>query len=224
MHRVTVALVAATILVFGFIGSAPTRSDAQTASPAPGATPSMDGLCVGNGGANWWSADVRPAGQNDAAVYPATPVAASPVATPTVPSTVATSPPERPFHLYLVEIRLAPDECMPYSAAGNRKRGAIVMMVQQGTVRFQWEPLPSGIGGTDPVVVQGDAGGRATPPPGGQAGEVPQGTPQTLFPGDWITLNQEVNFSYRNVGSDTAIILKAVWTNSGGGGCGGGCR
>jgi hypothetical protein len=224
MHRVTVALVAATVLVFGFMGGAPTRSDAQTGSPAPPATPSMDGLCVGNEGANWLAADVRPTGQADAAVYPATPVAASPVAATPAATGTATTPVERPYQLYLVEIRLAPDECMPYSALGNQKRGAIVMIVQQGTVKFQWEPLASGIQGDKPAVVRGDARGRATAPPGGQPGEVPAGTPQTLVPGDWITLNQEVKFSYRNVGSDTAIILKAVWTNSGGGGCGGGCR
>ena len=58
----------------------------------------------------------------------------------------------------------------------------------------------------------------------GGAATVPSGSPQPLYPGDWITQDQKVLFSYFNAGSDTAIILKAVWAAPDGGGCGGGCK
>jgi hypothetical protein len=98
------------------------------------------------------------------------------------------------------------------------------MLVQQGTITFQWEPLETGIEGENLAVERGDATGLAPAPPEGQAGEVPERTPQTLVPGDWITQNQEVRFSYRNAGSDNAVILKAVWAEDMPGGCGGGCK
>jgi hypothetical protein len=96
------------------------------------------------------------------------------------------------------------------------------MIVQQGKVEFAWEPaaaLPEPTPAGTPSVQLGDSSAMI--------GAVLPGSDnkQTLYPGDWITLDRRVQFSYRNVGGDSAIIVKAVWArNLGGTGCGGGCK
>jgi hypothetical protein len=207
MHRIAVLVIVAGAVVLGLNAAAPMSLGAQGGTPSPLATPETDGLCINDEGDNWQTVDVQPPGQYTSSVLPVT---------------TALTPGVR--LLYLVVITLPPDQCMPYSALGNQKDGAIVMLVQQGTITFQWEPLETGIEGENPAVERGDATGLAPAPPGGQAGEVPERTLQTLVPGDWITQNQEVRFSYRNAGSDNAVILKAVWAEDIPGGCGGGCR
>lgn len=208
MHRFAISAIVAGAVTLGLIATAPSGLGAQEGTPSSLATPDAGGLCVNGEGENWSSVDVQPPGQYDASVRPATTVASTGYRV-----------------LYLVVITLPPDQCMPYSALGNQKDGAIVLMVQQGSIEYQWEPLASGLQESSfPPVVRGDATGLASAPPGGEAGEVLAGTPQTLNTGDWITQNQDVKFSYRNVGSDSAVILKAVWAVDRAGGCGGGCK
>jgi hypothetical protein len=115
--------------------------------------------------------------------------------------------------LYLVEIRLRPGECAPYTILGNQKNGAIVLLVQQGNIEFQWDAY--------------DPASTATVKRGNSMmtlGTILPGTPQPFYPGDWISIDRQVWFTYRNAGADTAIIAKAVWAPHGGGGCHGGCR
>jgi hypothetical protein len=222
MYRVAILALVAITVTLGLIDSTPPRSMARSASASPEATPAatLDGLCnVGMPATppTWESADVRPTGYLDAAAILATPVAATPEASP------APATPE-PDMVYLVVITLPPGHCMPYSAVGNDKEGAIVMIVQQGIVEYQWEPTEEGILGSAPVR-HGDESGHAPPPYKGAAdGEVLERVPILLYPGDWIRQNQRVQFSYRNVGGDSAVILKAVWTVYDPGGCGGGCK
>jgi hypothetical protein len=197
MYRVLAPVLFAILVVIGLIGSSPVDTSALTGSPTPEPSQMPDGLCEPGSPADWEFADVRPSGPLDAAVVPA--------------AELATSEPEPVRELYLVVITLPPGHCMPYSSPGNQK-DAIVMIVQQGAVEYLWEAIP----GTTPTVKRGSSAGSQ--------GLSPEGTPQPLYPGDWVTQDQEVRFSYRNVGGDSAVILKAVWTDPEGGGCSGGCR
>ena len=198
MVRMLAPALCAIALIVGLIGGSPAPSGAVQESASPAASSSPGGICPPGSFEHWDTADVRPTGPLDADVVPA--------------AELTTGEPAPVRHLYLVEIRLPPGGCMPYVSQGNQKDGAIVMIVQQGFILYQWEP----ISGTTPNVKHGDSsGGAAT---------VTAGAPQPLYPGDWITQDQKVLFSYLNAGSDTAIILKAVWAAPDGGGCGGGCK
>ena len=127
------------------------------------------------------------------------------------------TPLDSPDHdLYLVVWTIEPGTCIPYDADGNQKDGAIVLIVQQGIVEFTWQPysdeLSAGvIWGHD----ESDTNGL-TP-----------GETQILNRDDWVAQNDQVWFTLRSVGSEPAVILKAVWVaNLPGGGirCGGGCK
>jgi hypothetical protein len=208
MNRNAASVIVGFVFALGTMGSAPLHSMAQSATPVPAATPNADGLCVGEAGTDWMTAAVQPPGPRDAVVLPS--------------STVAIDGGVR--LLYLVEITLPPGDCMPYSALGNQKDGAIVMIVQQGVIQFQWEALDSGSVG-EAQDERGDAEGPVAAVIGGERGPaVPEGTPQTLETGDWVTMDQQVQFSYSNPGTGDAVILKAVWAVDRPGGCGGGCK
>jgi hypothetical protein len=146
------------------------------------------------------AADVRPPGLDDAAVVPAAEFAAG--------------EPLPARELYLVVITLPPGKCVPYESKGNQKDGAMVLIVQQGTIEYRADAYYDG---PTPLVVWGDTHGTE--------GDVTLGTIKRLYPGDWVTHDQQVWFTYRNVGADPAVILKAVWAvQQPGSGCGGGCR
>lgn len=201
MHRAFVVVILIAVAALLSAGAAPLRSWARssqaTATPVPTIPPTDDtlGFCpIANelgtptAAAAWKAADVRPSGSGVAVVMPAAEMAAA--------------EPDSPRQLYLVTITLPVGGCMPLEAGGNQKDGAIVMIVQQGIVQFVWEPAYAD---TSPVITRGDMATGGTP--------VPQTNPQTLYPGDWITLDQRVTFAYRNTSAEPAIILKAVWAD-----------
>jgi hypothetical protein len=127
------------------------------------------------------------------------------------------TPLDSPDHdLYLAVWTIEPGTCVPYAAAGNQKDGAVVLIVQQGVVEFTWQPYSD----ESPATVTWGHGASDT------AGLVP-GETQTLNRDDWIAQNDQVWFTLRSVGSEPAVILKAVWTTAPPEGevrCGGGCK
>jgi len=226
MYRAVISAAIAVAILLGLSGEAAKHGDLEGAIAAAQASSTPDGLCESGTPAAWELADVRPTKQYDAAVFPPT----SP-ATPGVDGDIEATPDGTPTSttanhlLYLVVITLPPGHCMPYSTPGNDKDGQIVLLVQQGVVEFKWTPLGTGIVGSKPPVIRGDSMGHAHAAAADlEPGEVRQDRTQTLYPGDWITLNQNVNFSYSNVGGESAIIVKAVWATDHIGGCGGGCK
>jgi hypothetical protein len=143
----------------------------------------------------WKNADVRPPGATEAQVPPAV---------------------DDSRELYLVVITLQPGECMPYDAVGNQKDGAVIWIIQQGVVVYTWKRADDTPADATPVVEVGDNVSTL--------GRLLDDHQRWLYPGDWVSQDQKVEVTYTNMGSDTAIILKAVWAVPGGGGCGGGCR
>lgn len=201
MQRAFIVVILIAVAAYLSAGAALPRSAAQSgdaaATPEPTIVPSEDmlGFCpIGNelgtptAAAAWKYADVRPPGSGVAVVMPA--------------AEMASPEPDAARQLYLVTITLPVGGCMPFEAGGNQKDGAIVMIVEQGIVQFVWEPA---FAETTPVITRGDMATGGTP--------VPRTNPQTLYPGDWITLDQQVTFAYRNTSAEPAIILKAVWAD-----------
>jgi hypothetical protein len=207
MSRGAIPALFVVAVLFGFVGGAPMPSGAL--SQAPAATPTVDDMPPCDD--DWLEADVRPANRFDAAVTPVS-VVATPGATPTIEAD------DR--EMYLVVVTLDPDGCIGYNAPANRKDGAVVWMVQQGKVKYAWQEIVSG---SMPGITRGDLAGNRD-----DISDEP-GKAHTLYPGDWVTQDRMVAVSIRNVGSDSAILLKAVYAKSvefmaGGGGCGGNCR
>jgi hypothetical protein len=201
MARLVAPALFAIVMLVGFASvPAPSRAYRAQEEATPAASPTADGLCAAGMPADWFSADVRPEGVTDAVVIPA--------------AEQAMDEPAPVRQLSLIVITLPPGHCMPYSALGNQKDGAVILLVQQGHLEFRWQPDPAA--GGMPTVMRGNSGGTL--------GAVPVDDTQDYYPGDWITLDQQVRFSYRNVGGDSAIVLKAVWAPPIMGGCGGGCK
>jgi len=195
MSRPVLPVVIGMALVLGVIGLASTSSSAQS----PAATPPAFALpeCENQ---DWKNADVRPPGPRESQIVPA----------------AAATPGADAHELYLVEIRLQPGECMPYEARGNQKDGAVIWMVQQGIVAYTWRMASDSPPNATPIVRVGDT--VSSP------GRLAENSPRRLYPGDWVAQDQHIEVSYTNLGSDPAIIWKAVWAVPGGGGCNGGCR
>jgi hypothetical protein len=201
MHRAFAVVIPIAVAALLSVGAALPRATAQsgdaTPSPVPTLVPTDDtqafcpianDLGTPTAAGAWKHADVRPPGSNVAVVMPA--------------AELATPEPNPKRQLYLVTITLPVGGCMPYQAGGNQKDGAIVMIVQQGIVQLVWEPA---FADTAPTITRGDMDAGGTP--------VPDANPQTLYPGDWVTLDQQVTFAYRNVSAEPAMILKAVWAD-----------
>ena len=194
MHRAVLVPLLVCTAALGVAGATLDRSAAQAiqADPTPATiSTDMEKFCVDEAGpgtptpgAGWRNVDERPPGPEA-------------MATPAAELDLAEPDPER--HLYIVFITLQPGECIPHEAIANQKDGAVVMMVQQGVVEFRWEPA---FEDSTPTVNQGDM--NSTTP--ALAGEV-----LVLYRDDWITMDQQVAFAYRNIGSEPAIVLKAVW-------------
>jgi hypothetical protein len=116
--------------------------------------------------------------------------------------------------LYLVVWTLPPGTCIPFSAEGNKKDGAVILMVEQGTIEFIAEPYE---GDTAVTVSWGTATSSGE--------ELGFSSSQVLGPGDWVMMDDQVWFSYTNVGDENAIVYKAVWADLGDDeGCGGSCK
>ena len=118
-------------------------------------------------------------------------------------------------NLYLAIWTLRPGTCIPYGARGNQKDGAVILMVQQGIIDFTAERY-----GDDPTVRV--LWGRVS-----SADGIPYefGTQKRLYPGDWVSMDDQVWFTFTSVGGESAVVLKAVWANPPPvAGCGGGCK
>lgn len=147
----------------------------------------------------------------DAGIVVAPPGAAG-IVTPVIADTL---------RLYPVVITLPPGACVPF----HEIAGAAVLFVQEGTIAY---------------IVHSDAEFA----PGVLTGqlnidfktlEVRSGTPLFLGPGGWVTQDQRMWFTYRNVGYTDAVITMAALVDPAGldaegdpdggiGGCNGGCR
>jgi hypothetical protein len=101
--------------------------------------------------------------------------------------------------LYVAVLTLPPDACIPF----RFREGAVALFVQQGSVVYTALEFPGSAG---PVVERGDSDGIA-----GDNIPVALGEPVSLHAGDWVTQDRTVWFSFRNSGSEDAIISAAVF-------------
>jgi hypothetical protein len=101
--------------------------------------------------------------------------------------------------LYVAVLTLPPDACIPF----RFREGAVVLFVQQGSVVYTALEYA---GAEDPIVEKGDSDGSA-----GDNIAVALGEPVSLHAGDWITQDRTVWYSFRNSGSEDAIISAAVF-------------
>jgi hypothetical protein len=196
MQRVIVPLVFSIAVLLGLTQGTPSPSTAAVAAmiqTTPTPTPPGD-LCP-DPTAVWQDAvDVRP----DAAA-----------AAKTRPLDVTG---DQDF--YLVIWTLRPGTCVPYTAEGNQKDGAVILMVQQGIIDFTAEHY--GDDTTAQVLT-----GRVSSASGTV---LTFGETKRLYPGDWVTMDDQVWFTYTSVGGESAVVLKAVWAKIPDSGCGGGCK
>jgi hypothetical protein len=193
MYRRFIVVAVAFAMVVGVIGSGSTRSLALEASPTPPPTPPTE-VCDGTETDHWEDEiDVQPFGASDALVRPLD---------------------SADQDLYLVVWTIRPGTCIPYTAAGNQKDGAIVLIVQDGVVEYTAEPYVAG----SVAEVQW---GHTT----GDSDILDFGVTQTLYSGDWVTQNDQVWFTLRAIGGESAVVLKAVWAKPPiEAGCSGGCK
>ncbi|MCD6056781.1 MAG: hypothetical protein K0Q71_886 [Thermomicrobiales bacterium] len=102
--------------------------------------------------------------------------------------------------LYLVVWDIRAGTCVPYAAEGNQKDGAIVLIVRDGVVEFTAEPY---FEESEAFATWGRTHGDSQ--------DVEFGTTVTLYPGDWVTMNDQMWFTLRAIGGESAEVLKAVW-------------
>lgn len=113
--------------------------------------------------------------------------------------------------LYLTVSTLLPKSCILFF---HGLSGASTYLVLDGTIEFiAWAHT-----GDDPVVTAGN--------PNGATISVPLGAPVTLNEGDWVTVDREAVYAYRNPGKREARIVMATYERLGEqeNGCAGGCR
>jgi hypothetical protein len=101
--------------------------------------------------------------------------------------------------LYVAVLTLPPDACIPF----RYRLGAMVLFVQQGTVVYTAQEYA---GAEVPVIMRGDSDGSA-----GDNIPVALGESVSLHAGDWVTQDRAVWYSFRNSGSEDAIISAAVF-------------
>jgi hypothetical protein len=192
MRRIAFLMAFTLVALVAVLAGRPAISGAQDASPV--ATPAAPTeLCTGTPTPDWESTiDVQPPGAADGVVRP-----------------VGSADRD----LYAVVWTLQPGACIPYSAAGNMKDGAVVLIVQKGSIVYTWQVFGAN---SSAKVYWGPTEGPGEP--------LDPNTPQTLSDGDWITQDQQVWFTFQ-AGDEGAVIIKAVWAKPPEDhGCGGGCK
>ncbi|MCD6031403.1 MAG: hypothetical protein K0S78_3577 [Thermomicrobiales bacterium] len=102
--------------------------------------------------------------------------------------------------LYLVVWTIRPGTCVPFTAGGHKKDGAIVLIVRDGVVEFTAEPY---FEGSEALARWGHTHGDGD--------DIEFGVPEILYPGDWVTMNDQMWFTLRAVGGESAEVIKAVW-------------
>jgi mannose-6-phosphate isomerase-like protein (cupin superfamily) len=101
--------------------------------------------------------------------------------------------------LYVVKVTLQPGTCV--SHAGHALHdGAAIWLVESGQIEFDFQllrgqPVPD-------LTLQRASGDR------GPATEFMQ-----LNPGDWVSADRAVHYSYRNMGQEPAVIIMTVLEN-----------
>ncbi len=117
--------------------------------------------------------------------------------------------------LYLLEVTLPPGTCVGYGSHYLHD-GAMSWLVQSGEIEFATQPV-AGM----PVATVTGIGANGL-------GIAVSETPTTLASGDWVTIDRAAEYSYRNAGSEPAVVLMAVneWDPFGNlmRSCKGGCR
>ena len=193
MSRIFAVVAVAFAMVVGVLGSNPTGSLALEEGPATPPPPPTE-VCADTETDDWENEiDVQPPGASDAFVRPLD---------------------SADQDLYLVVWTIRPDTCIPYTATGNQKDGAIVLIVQDGVVEYTAEPY---FAESAAEVTWGHAAGDSE--------TLAFGVTQTLYPGDWVTQNDQVWFTLRAIGGESAVVLKAVWAKPPqDAGCNGGCK
>jgi hypothetical protein len=191
MHRIAIMLILVLTALAGLRGVSPAGLAAQESSPAAAtatmfATPPPE-TCRREELVQPEEIDQQPPGSTAGVVRP-------------IASSSPVSSPERV--LYAVVITLPPGKCMPFQALGDQKDGAIVMIVQAGSIEFTAQA------DADAPSAEVRFGG---PDDEDYGAVVPFGTPVTVNSGQWVSQNGQVWFTYRNPGTVDAVILKAVW-------------
>jgi mannose-6-phosphate isomerase-like protein (cupin superfamily) len=101
--------------------------------------------------------------------------------------------------LYVVKVTLEPKTCVSY-AGHFLHDGAAIWLVESGQVEFDFQIIP---GRPVPDLSLGHSNGD----------QEPVSAFMPLVPGDWVTADRAVHYSYRNMGQEPAVIIMTVLEN-----------
>ncbi|MDQ2655031.1 MAG: cupin domain-containing protein [Chloroflexota bacterium] len=101
--------------------------------------------------------------------------------------------------LYVVKVTLEPGTCVSY-AGHFLHDGAAIWLVESGKVEFDFQLI---LGRPVPDLALGDSNGDSEP----------VAAFMQLEPGDWVTADRAVHYSYRNMGQEPAVIIMTVLEN-----------
>jgi hypothetical protein len=98
--------------------------------------------------------------------------------------------------LYVVKITLQKDACVSY-ADHYLHEGAIIWLVDSGEIEFDFQPI---VGWPAPELAFQTSNG-----------DLEKVTPlMHLQAGDWVSTDRAVNYSYRNIGEEDAVVIMTV--------------
>jgi hypothetical protein len=123
-----------------------------------------------------------------------------------VGQSTATDPYSTDRSLWVVELTLQPGSCYEY----HYRLGPVVLFVRSGTIQYVVHATPPAEVNTG---FQGDAATSVTPD-----------AVVTLNPGDWVTQDRAVWFTYRNPGPGAAVLIVAATEPGSPDKCSGGCH
>jgi hypothetical protein len=100
-------------------------------------------------------------------------------------------------YLYFVRITLPPGSCVGYGSHYLHD-GAIVWFVQEGAIEFAGQRIG---GQPEPLITAMRADGTLISI---------SGSPTVLAAGDWVAFDRAAEYSYRNAGTEDAVVMMAV--------------
>ena len=190
MARVALSLILALTIFVGLFGATPTSLLAQGGTPAAGTPVAFsqppEELCTEEEFSGWDSVAEFPKGKSEWQVTPAQ-ASGNKV-------------------LYFVVITLEPGKCIPYASPANQKFGAVILIVNQGTIEFTAQP--NTIAPTAEAQF-GDPDGDGEHP----GTRVDFGETIEVTKDQWVSQTAQVWFTYKNIGTEDAIIWKVVWAD-----------